>query len=207
VVASLRIEPLGAGEVAGRATVRCRAQPRASAGDDSGDWVLHRLPAYGADGYELDIDSELGLILRVACTFDGTIFCETEVVELGIDEIFADGTFVFAAPDGAPVRSATEIFGHLHHHLRPDRLLELADFTIFAPRRIPDDWRADIGFSEASAQPPQRPSATLSLHSPDHLRTVQITQVPIDRDGEYSEWDHADPAPWQHSTRDGIRLE
>lgn len=207
VLASLRIEPLGPGEVARRPTVRCRATPHRAESDEAREWALHDLPAYGSDAYELDVDRELGLILRVAGSFAGEVFSETEVVELGVDENFPDDLFTFASPDGSPVRSISDLHGHHHHDLRPDRLLELADFKVFVPRRTPEHWETSLGFSEPSARPLVRPSATLSLRSPDNLRTVRITQIPVDGEGEYDEWDHAGPAPWRETSHDGIQIQ
>lgn len=207
VVATLRLEPLGPGEVAGRRTRRCRAVPRPGAGDDARHRTLHDLPAWGADCYELDVDAEHGLILRVVGSFEGTTFSETEVVELGVDEPFSDELFVFVSPDESPVRGVRESHGHHHHDLRPDRLLELAEFAVFAPRRVPDGWETNLGYSGPSDRPPLRASAWMHLRSPDNLQSVRITQVPAAAEGEYDEWDHARPAPWQETFRDGLRIE
>ena len=207
LLATLRLSLTGAGEVAGRPTIRCRATTRPPTGRGLEDWVLHDLPGYGADAYEIDVDARTGLIVRVAASLDGDAFAVHEVVDLGIDEPFDDELFTFESPDGSAPRSFRELHGEHHFDVRPDRLLELAPFTVFTPRRVPDGWEARFAFTGASEQPGMRATVFLNLSSDDNLRTIQIHQVAADDAEHHDEWDHDDPAPWQTETRDGIELE
>lgn len=207
ILAPLRLALIGSGEVAGRATIRCRGEIRRTAAGGLDDWSLHFLPGYGARAYELDVDAQLGLILRVAAFADGSEFARREVAELGIDEDFDDELFRFVAPDGSPVRGFRDLHGAHHHDLRPDRLLELATFPVLVPARVPDGWEASLHYAEGSERPPTPPSANVFLRSPDNLRSLQITQSPAERADDHDEWDHDRPNPWQEAERGGLRLQ
>ena len=81
----------------------------------------------------------------------------------------------------------------------PRRLLELADFALFVPGSLPDDWEATLGFHDTTAM--------IHLHARDGLRSVQISQLDAAAEDEDVGWDHANPAPWQTETHDGIEYE
>ena len=203
-VAFLRLEVAGAGEVAGRPTHRLIGV--ASPGQDDG---FHRspLPGLGSDRVELDVDREHGLILRVMMFFDGEPYARHEVVELGVGEAFDDALFTFVSPDGSAPRSHGELHGRMHHAIRPRDLVDLADFKVFVPGRVPRRWTVELAFTEGHDRPPVRPTAFVSLEETDGLQRVRITEIPVDAPGDFDEWDHARPAPWQHETRDGVTME
>ena len=196
LVAVLELTAIDRGTVAGRTTWRCRAVPRAGEDDR---FTLHRLPGYGADEYELDVDAEHGLILRVAGRLDGAVFSESEVVELGVDEDLPDELFEFTSPDGSPTRSTDELHGPHHMNVTPRKLLELAGFALFAPRHVPGEWDAMLAFAGSIAM--------IHLRARDGLRSVQINQIDPEADEDGVGWDHANPAPWQTETHDGVEYE
>lgn len=195
LVALLELTAIDRGAVAGRPTWRCRAVP--SADDDHDRFDLHRLPGYGADEYELDVDAQTGIVLRVAGRLDGEVFSEHEVVDLGVDEELPDELFEFTSPDGTPPRSLEEAHGEHHMHVSPRRLIELADFPLFTPRRMPEAWHAMLGYHDGVA--------IMHLRAEDGLHSVAINQAPQGTDD--LGWDHANPAPWQHVTHDGIEYQ
>lgn len=83
-------QPLGEGSVAGRATWRVRARPRNNAG------AGRIVPLFGLGGvgvYDLDIDAERGVILRVEARIDEEPFVIREVVEIAFGEVFHASTF------------------------------------------------------------------------------------------------------------------
>lgn len=203
LLALLELETLGRGEVAGRPTRRLRGEPRA----DEDDWNLHHLPGTGAEAYEIDVDAATGLVLRVEAFFEGSPFNRTEVVDLGVDETFADELFVFASPDGTEPRSVLDTIGRHHHALRPAELEALAPFTVLVPERLPDGWEIDLRFHEGSPRPPMPATAHLHLRESRGLRSVGITQASVDAEGDVDEWDHARPAAWQVEVRDGVSME
>ena len=196
LIAVLELTAIDRGAVAGRPTWRCRAVPRAGEDDR---FTLHRLPGYGADEYELDVDADLGIVLRVAAHLDGEVFSQSEVVELGVDEDLPADLFMFSSPDGSPVRSLEDAHGPHHMHVSPRRLLELAGFALFVPRRVPEEWDATLGYHGTIAM--------IHLRARDGLRSLQITQLDVDSDEDGVGWDHANPAPWQTETHDGIEYE
>lgn len=205
----LRLEVLARAEVGGRPTWRCRATPRPEGTEDNGmhDWALHDLPAYGAEEYTIDVDAQTGLVLRVAGVFEGAEFSVTEVTDLIVDEPIEEERFVFRSPDGSPVRGMEDLHPRPHFHLSPSKLAALANFALFAPARVPDDWEVTFGYVEAGSRRPQRAQAMIMLRSKDNLRDIQINQTPVEGDAPYDEWDHARPAPWQHHEADGIDYE
>lgn len=207
VVAALRLRAVTRSRVHGRETLRCRAVPRTSGDDDDQFWPFDHLPGHGATEYEIDVDREHGVILRVRGLFEGRELDVTEVVDLGVDETFADELFVFEVPDGSEVRSASELHGQHLRDLTPRDLAERAEFAVFVPARVPTGWETTLGFSEGSVRPPVRPSATMRLASPDGLRSVTVQQIEVDGAGEYDEWDHADPAPWSETVAGGVLYE
>lgn len=209
LLAPLRLTVQGHDTVASRRTIRCRAERRPSrAGEHNRDeWDLHTLPAFGAERYEIDVDQETGLLLRVAGYFEDRLFSETTVMEIALNGELADELFEFASPDGTPARSSSELHGRHYHDLRVAQLLELAPFRIFVPQRVPRGWEINMGFYEGSMQPPVPQSAHLHLGSQDGTRSVTITQCAASDAAGIDEWDHADPAPWQNADRNGLTIE
>ena len=64
-----------------------------------GGWETVPEPLWwGADDYELVVDAERGVLLRLASRLDGRVFDVTEVLEVGFDEIFPEGTFSLELP-------------------------------------------------------------------------------------------------------------
>lgn len=77
---------------AGRETLKVRATK-------PGGWEYPPEPLWwGADDYELVVDAERGVILRLASRLDGRAFDATEVLEVGFDEPFPEGTFALDIP-------------------------------------------------------------------------------------------------------------
>ena len=53
---------------------------------------------WGADDYELLVDAERGVILRLTSCIGGRAFDVTEVLDIHFDEHFPEGTFVLGLP-------------------------------------------------------------------------------------------------------------
>ncbi len=53
---------------------------------------------WGADDYELVVDVQRGIILRLSSRLDGQEFDVTEVLDIGFDEAFSEGTFALRLP-------------------------------------------------------------------------------------------------------------
>ena len=53
---------------------------------------------WGADDYEILIDAERGVLLRLASRLGGRAFDVAEVLEISFDETFPEGTFILDLP-------------------------------------------------------------------------------------------------------------
>jgi hypothetical protein len=103
LIAELRLEPAGRTEVAGREGFLVKALPRPTI-RAGGMEFLHLDPP--ADEYELVVDAELGVVLRLTGTLDGAPMDHREVREIA-----------FEPPDGgrkAPDPSLVELLELLH---------------------------------------------------------------------------------------------
>lgn len=169
VLAALRLETVGEVQAAGRRALRVLGMARES---EETAMLLFRL-GYGAERYELDVDRELGVLLRTAALVDGEPFAVTEVTEVAFDEEFPPVTFVFTLPEG-------ESFRPLHtpvQHLTLEAAATQAPFTVLTPARVPADWRLHVIFNEGADRPPLPPGVTLHYHAQDASHQLNIQQV------------------------------
>ena len=84
---------LGPATQAGRAGIRLLARGRE---EEDRPRLTPLMP--GADEYELVLDAERGLVLRMSARLDGREFRRKEVVEIAFDEELADETFRLEPP-------------------------------------------------------------------------------------------------------------
>jgi hypothetical protein len=91
------LSAVGRGSVADRATVRVRAEPNPPDQEhltidmsNTLSWIER-----GADGWELDVDAERGLILRFTATLDHAPIFTVEFLTITFDEPIADDVFTF----------------------------------------------------------------------------------------------------------------
>ena len=80
--------------------MRARATPRPIDPEDDRSSELHPL-GLGADEYELEVDADRGMLLRVEARFEGQAFSIVEATEVHFDPAFDTETFRFVAPEGA----------------------------------------------------------------------------------------------------------
>lgn len=89
---ALELRPVGRTRVAGREAIRVEAV-------NLNGWDYPPEPLWwGADDYELVVDVELGVILRLASRLDRRAFDVVEVLEIGFDEAFPENTFALELP-------------------------------------------------------------------------------------------------------------
>lgn len=92
VLDDLEMRVVGRIRQAGREAVRVEATML-------GEWKYPPDPLmWGADDYELVVDAERGVILRSASRLGGQAFDIMEILDVGFDEVFPDGTFVLDLP-------------------------------------------------------------------------------------------------------------
>jgi hypothetical protein len=85
IVPLLWLEPVREDEIAGRRCVVARALPRPS----STDYII----IAGAHQYELAVDVERGIVLRLRYLYDGAVGIEDEVLEIVFDAELPDELF------------------------------------------------------------------------------------------------------------------
>jgi outer membrane lipoprotein-sorting protein len=138
IAGHLVLEVTGETEQAGRKAWLVRAVPRPDP-DGRSAFELHGLGT-GADEYELAVDKERGVLLRVRSSFRGEDFSRIEVEAVDFDTPIADEVFVFEAPEGVRVRSLDEMHtpprsGPLH------QIAAEAGFQVWAPASLGPDWQ------------------------------------------------------------------
>jgi outer membrane lipoprotein-sorting protein len=206
VLGLLEFEPLGEGEVAGRRTLNARAI-RATPGIavDHDAWGLHRL-GVDAEQYELALDAERGVILRLEARHRGQPFFIGEARTVEFDQPLAEEIFVFRAPEGEEVRP----FEHEGpaFDLPIEEVVERAPFAVFVPARVPRDWELSAGFMEARERPPMPALAVLHYRSADGTASVQISEHAAGAGDPDDDLFEAEDAPSvEHIERDGATME
>jgi len=197
VAGNLELEPAGETEVAGRGAWLVHARPRPDT-DGRSAFDLHAL-GMGADEYELAVDRERGILLRVASRHGGLDFSVMEVEHVELDEPIADEVFVFEAPDGVVVRSLEEA----HRPPRSAPLHEVAaaaEFEVWAPVGMAKGWMASaMLFGDEDGQ------VHLSYHRTDAGATsVNINEAPADRWGPIGY--NPDDPDWATETHGGREM-
>jgi hypothetical protein len=200
VLGSLRFRVTGRALVAGRATITAEALPRLGRcrGVDP-SFQLHSL-GNGAERYELSVDEQLGVLLRVVALRDGEPFREVSTLEITFDEPIAEERFRFEPPPGEPVQSTRE-------RQRPERVSvteaqQLASFTVLVPERLPADWHPHCTYVAASERPPRPAQVSLNYRSDDGHQSVSITEMAAaDRPAHYDQLIAGEG--WQDASSDG----
>jgi hypothetical protein len=151
VIGLLDFERLGAGERAGRRTIRVRALPRVLPRHDA--WALMRLGAAGADDLLLDVDAERGVLLRVEARLGKAPFSVVEALEIAFDETFPDDTFVFDPPAGVEVGSVRR-----NRHVSLEDAVAAAPFAFWLPA---EDWEPTVAYAQLEDEPHVAPQVHL----------------------------------------------
>jgi outer membrane lipoprotein-sorting protein len=152
----LELELLGHAEQAGRSALRLRAAPRHVSWHD-----LFGL-APGADGYELLVDAERGILLRAEAFLEGTTFAWSEVVEVAFDEKLLPETFVLEPAPGESVRTPEELAHDFPEDVTLDEAARRASFTVWVPRKLGRGW--EINASYARGEPGPLDRETVMIH-------------------------------------------
>jgi hypothetical protein len=169
----LHLELVGSGLQAGRRAIALRGVPRL--GDDHAA-MLAQL-ARGADAYDLMVDAERGVLLRVASELRGEPFAIAEVEEIAFDEAFDPRTFALDLPPG-------EVFHPLGGPAPVDVTLveaaQRAPFTVLAPPRIPRGAEVWVGMVEASERPPAVAQVGIAYHVERGGFSLSMTQSAVE---------------------------
>lgn len=159
-------------DLLGRRAIRVRATSRVSSGSDP--FVFRGQLPVGADGYELLIDRERGVVLRAAALLDGEEFWVCELEQLVFDEEFPPETFVFHPPPGEEIHGPD--IG-LHEPMTIEEAAERASFAVFYVPELPDGrWDLHVMYSPTRKRPPMKESVHLAYHRADATHHLMITE-------------------------------
>jgi outer membrane lipoprotein-sorting protein len=186
LLSSLRWEPVGRGEVAGRPTVTALARPRLRDPRHGRDSFALSSLGLGADHYRIEVDAEHGVLLEVAAVVAGEPFQVTSAAEISFDEPIDPGRFRFVVPEGEEVQDFADRFRH-HRQLTVIEAQREAPFTVFVPARLPEDWTVDCFLLEPRTRPPTPWCVSLHYHSDDGHEQFSLTEHPAgDRPQQYA---------------------
>ena len=130
---AVELEIVGRASVASRDGVRLRATRRRP---PPRDFDLDALWP-GADEYDLVLDRERGILLRVEAMIEGAPFARSEVLEVAFDESFGPEVFRFQPPEGEEIRSPEEVWGQHEHVTTVEEAAAHAAFPVWLPSRLP----------------------------------------------------------------------
>ncbi len=186
LMGALDFELLGRITLAGRPAIRIRALARdAGAGPE---WEpMIDLPL-GADVYEIVLDEERGVLLKLAAQVDGQEFNVIEVAEIGFDEEFPPETFVFEAPPGETIRNAGEHW--IPRALAIEEAQREAPFTVWIPSKLDAGWQMRVHYLPRRERPPVPASVSIHYYRPGatHQFTLHETAVGEGEDPFGADW-------------------
>ena len=148
-----------------------RSDPASGGGPDT---ALFMLGASDADDVVLDVDAELGLLLRVECRIGGEPYLVREVREIAFGETFPDSIFELELPEGETVQAIERPF---EHDVTLERAVALAPFGLWIAPRVPRDWEVDITFVKAMERPPTEPQVVLHYSAGNGAQEYVISQT------------------------------
>jgi len=197
----LRFRVTGRGVIAGRPVIVAEALPRLGRSREQAQSVRLHLLGSGAERYELSVDEQLGVLLRVVALRDGESFREVTTVAITFDEPIAEDRFRFEPPAGETIQSSRE-------RQRPEQVSvieaqQLASFTVLIPDWVPATWHPHCIYVAASERPPRPAQVSLNYRSDDGHQSVSIIEMAAaDRPAHYDQMIAGDG--WQDAPRDGI---
>ena len=203
LLSSLRFEPTGRSEVAGRATISARGTPRPrDPRHGPRAFELHELGT-GAHSYELEIDLELGLLLAATAVRDGLPFQRITTLTAAFDEPIPDATFRFEPPAGEPIQTRTWQEDRVQHVTLVEAQ-ERAPFTVLMPATVPTNWQVQCRLIRASTRPPSPMQIGVIYHSTDGHESISLSQFPAGGSNPYRELGTGEN--WETVTHDGIEM-
>ncbi len=178
--------------------LRVRARPR---DDLEGPPIHFHLHAVGgADEFELEVDRDIGIVLRMAAFLDSQELASTDLEEIALDEELPEDTFVFVPPPGVEVLPP-ETMRDRRYTL--EEAAEAAPFPVFFLPELPEgDWRLHVNYSKARRRPPMPVNVWLIYHRADGRGALSLAQRPV---GESAfGWTGYGPPEFEEVARDGV---
>jgi hypothetical protein len=203
LLSSLRFQPTGSSEVAGRPTIRARGVPRpqdARRGPPA--FEFHELGT-GADYYELEIDRQFGVLLAVTAVRGGEPFHRIMTVAAAFDQPIPDDTFRFEPPSGEPIQTRTWHESHVEHVTLVEAQ-QRAPFTVLMPDTVPANWQVQCRLIRPSERPPSPMQIGVIYCSTDGHESISLSEFPAGGSNPYREL--GDGEGWETVTREGIEM-
>ena len=144
LLSSLRFQPTGSSEVAGRPALRAHGIPRPQDTRHGPAFELHELGT-GADSYELEVDRQLGVLLAVTAIREKQPFHRITTLAAAFDQPIPDEVFRFEAPAGERIQSR---WGEERvEHVTLVEAQQRAPFTVLSPTAFLPTGRCSAGSS------------------------------------------------------------
>ncbi|MGD0197611.1 MAG: hypothetical protein ABSC56_06865 [Solirubrobacteraceae bacterium] len=196
----LRFRVTGRAVIAGRPVVVAEALPRLGRSRAQAQSVRLHLLGSGAERYELSVDEQLGVLMRVVALRDDEPFREVTTIAITFDEPITEDRFRFEPPAGETIQPSRE-------RQRPEQVSvieaqQLAPFTVLIPDRVPADWHPHCIYIAASERPPRPAQVWLNYRSDDGHQSVSIIEMAAaDRPADYDQMMAGDG--WQDLPQEG----
>jgi hypothetical protein len=201
LLSSLRFQPTGSSEVAGRPTIRAHGIPRPQDTRHGPAFELHELGS-GADFYELEVDRQLGVLLAVTAIRDEQPFHRIVTLAVAFDQPIPDETFRFEPPAGEQIQSR---WGEERvEHVTLVQAQQRAPFTVLMPDTVPANWQVQCRLIQPSERPPSPMQIGLIYCSTDGHESISLSQFPAGGANPYREL--GDGEGWETVTRGGIEM-
>ena len=201
LLSSLRFQPTGSSEVAGRPTITAHGIPRTQDTPHGPPFELHELGT-GADVYELEVDRQLGALLAVTAIRDQQPFHKITTLAATFDQPIPDETFQFEPPAGEQIQSR---WGEERvEHVTLVEAQQQAPFTVLMPDTVPANWQVQCRLIRPTARPPSPMQIGLIYHSTDGHESISLSQFPAGGANPYREL--GDGGGWETVTRGGIAM-
>src|SRR5579864_4276291 len=201
LLSSLRFQPTGSSEVAGRPTISALGIPRARDARHGREFELDELGT-GADFYELEVDRQRGVLLAVTAIRDREPFQRITTLAAAFDQPIPDETFRFEPPAGEQIQSR---WGEERvEHVTLVEAQQRAPFTVLMPDTVPANWQVQCRLVRASERPPSPMQIGLIYSSTDGHEGVSLSQFPAGGSNPYREL--GDGEGWETVTHGGIEM-
>jgi hypothetical protein len=182
LLGGLDFDQIGERLHAGRRSHVVRATRRPHGDPDEFDRHL----SDGADDFELIVDAEIGVLLRMETRIDGELFAVLELSEVEFDRPFPDELFEFRPPPGEEVRSVHDRFAR-PEGMSVEAAARRAPFTVLAPSRVPEGWDLSTLYWPGNDRPPSPPGVVMNLTAPTGQQRLRILQG-ADPSGDSLDW-------------------
>jgi hypothetical protein len=201
LLSSLRFQPTGSSEIAGRPTISAIGIPRPQDTRHMPAFELHELGT-GADFYELEVDRQLGVLLAVTAIREKEPFHRITTLAAAFGQPIPDGTFRFELPAGERIQSRSG--EERVEHVTLVEAQQRAPFMVLMPDTVPANWQVQCRLIRPSERPPSPMQIGLIYCSTDGHESISLSQFPAGGSNPYREL--GDGEGWETVTLGGLEM-